>query len=133
MIIAALSARKPRGYSEVGFVLRDLGVLCEDDASLLKSMAGSRSTPVHEYVFIDREGIGGYASGVRRSVLRLVASMLKGLENEQLDPSIRDIEELNERLRSILYGRVVIALPCGGRVKDERRSSHDMDGGGSGE
>jgi len=132
MIIAALSARRPCGYSEVGFVLGDLRVLCENNVLLLKSMAGSRSILVHGYVFIDREGIGGYASGVRRDILRLVASMLKGLENGQLDPLIRDIEELNGRLRSILHGRVVIALPHGGRVKDERGSSHDMGGGGSG-
>jgi hypothetical protein len=132
MIIVALSARRPCGYSEVGFPLGDLGVLCENNALLLKSMAGSGNILVHGYVFIDREGVGGYASGVKRGVLRLVASMLKGLENGQLDPLIRDIEELNGRLRSMLHGRVVIALPCGGRVKDERGSGHDMDGGGSG-
>ena len=132
MIIVALSARRPRGYSEVGFVLRDLGVLCEDDASLLKSMAGLRNILVHEYVFIDRERIREYANRLKHNVPRLVASMLKGLENGQLDPLIRDIEELNGRLRSMLHGRVVIALPHGGRVKDERGSSHDMGGGGSG-
>jgi hypothetical protein len=132
MIIAALSDRKPRGYSEVGFLLGDLGVPCDNNVLLLKSMAGSRSIPVHRYVFIDREGIRGYASGVRRDILRLMASMLKGLENGQLDPLIRDIEELNGRLRSILHGRVVIALPHGGRVKDEHGSGRDMGGGGSG-
>jgi hypothetical protein len=95
-------------------------------------MAGSRSILIHEYVFIDRDRIREYANRLKHDVPRLVASMLKGLENRQLDPPIRDIEELNGRLRSILHGRVVIALPYGGRVKDERRSGHDMDGGGSG-
>jgi uncharacterized protein YutE (UPF0331/DUF86 family)/predicted nucleotidyltransferase len=117
MIIAALSAKRPRGYSEVGFVLRDLGVLCEDDASLLKSMAGLRNILVHEYVFIDRDRIREYANRLKHDVPRLVASMLKGLENRQLDPPIRDIEELTGRLRSVLHGRVVLALLYGGRVK----------------
>jgi uncharacterized protein YutE (UPF0331/DUF86 family) len=40
MIIVALGWRKPRAYSEIGYILREYGVVSDGDADLLKSMAG---------------------------------------------------------------------------------------------
>jgi len=55
MVITALGGKTPKGYSEVGELLSDMGVLGEDDARLLKSMGGMRNILVHAYATIRRD------------------------------------------------------------------------------
>ncbi len=57
MTIAALRGRKPRGYSEVGFVLEELGIINHEQAELLTGVAGLRSMLVHMYAHVNKEKV----------------------------------------------------------------------------
>jgi uncharacterized protein YutE (UPF0331/DUF86 family) len=89
VIIAALGWRRPRAYSEIGYILREHGVIGDDEARLLKSMAELRSFLVHAYAVVDkvtefaerlRVDAPGIASTVLRvSLLTLLALLLRML------------------------------------------------------
>ncbi len=114
MVIAALGGRTPKGYSEVGDLLSDLGVLDEGDAKLLRSMSGMRNILVHAYATIKRDVITGSASRLRDDAPRLAKTLRGGLEGAAVDPPpTADLESLEKVLR----GRVKAALLFGGRAR----------------
>jgi uncharacterized protein YutE (UPF0331/DUF86 family) len=43
MVIVALSSRKPKTYSDIGYMFMELGIIGEEEAKLLKSLAGLRN------------------------------------------------------------------------------------------
>jgi len=65
MIIVALNAPKPSSYSEIGFILRDIGVLSNEDANLMRALAGLRNILVYSYVTVDREEIVEFSRKLR--------------------------------------------------------------------
>jgi len=116
MIIAALGYRRPRTYSEIGYILRELEMVSEDEAETLRSMAGLRNILVHVYANIDRNKILEYAESLKVDVARIKSNLLRGIENKPLDPPSGEIGELVEKLRSVLKGRVKLAFLYGGRT-----------------
>ena len=114
-MIAALSERTPRRYSEVGELLANLKPLSEEDAKLLKSMAGMRNILVHAYTAVDRGIVTSAASRLMEDAPRIAKAVEAGLKDKTLDPSA--YHTLCERLHSVFKGRVKAALLFGGRAK----------------
>jgi uncharacterized protein YutE (UPF0331/DUF86 family)/predicted nucleotidyltransferase len=115
MVITALGGRTPKGYSEVGELLSDLGVLGEGDAKLLKSMSGMRNILVHAYATIRRDIVTGSASKLRDDAPRIARALKGSLEGKVVDPT--SSADLAESLGNVFKGRVRAALLFGGRAK----------------
>jgi len=117
MVISALGRQRPRAYSEIGYILRDLGILDEEDASKLRSMAGLRNILVHAYADVDREKVFTFAERLKTDAPRIASIIMSRLETKPIDPPSEDTDLLVEKLRQVLKGRVAIALLYGGRTK----------------
>jgi len=118
MIIAALNAPRPRSYSEIALILRDLGVLGEEDANLLKALAGLRNILVHGYAVIDRERIMEFSRRLRGDATRIAHKLLSSVESS-IDPAplVNEVADVVERVRSVLAGRVTLAYLFGSRSR----------------
>ncbi len=116
MIVSAVGGPRPRSYSEIGSVLKDIGVVGEEEARLLKSMAGLRNLLVHAYAVVDRERVLELAERLKSDAPRIASSILRGLEERSVDPS-SEVDEVIEKVRRILEGKVVLAYLYGGRSK----------------
>jgi uncharacterized protein YutE (UPF0331/DUF86 family)/predicted nucleotidyltransferase len=115
MTITALGGKTPKGYSEVGELLSDMGVLGEDDARLLKSMGGMRNILVHAYTTIRRDLITDSSKSLREDAPRIAKALLDSLKGKAIDPP--SPTDLPERLSKVLKGRVSAAILFGGRAK----------------
>lgn len=81
MIIAVLNAPGPKSYSEIARILRDLGVLGEEDANLLRALADLRNILVHGYAVIDREKIMEFPHRLRSNATRIAHRLLSSVES----------------------------------------------------
>jgi uncharacterized protein YutE (UPF0331/DUF86 family) len=75
IVIAALGGRTPKGYSEVGELLSDMGVLNESDARLLRSMAGMRNILVHAHATIRGDLIADSSRSLRDDAPRIARAL----------------------------------------------------------
>jgi len=127
MVISALGGRKPRSYSDIGYILAELGIIGEEEARLLKSLAGLRNVLVHAYAYIDREKVLKFSKDLRVDIPRLVQKVLGSVEAKNLDPVATNVNEVVERLRDVLRGRVLIAFLYGGRARGyELKGDYDI-------
>jgi hypothetical protein len=115
MVIAALGGRTPKGYSEVGEVLSDVGALGEGDVKLLKSMSGMRNILVHAYATIRRDLIADSSRSLGQDAPRIAKALRSGLEGKVIDPP--SLADLEGTLGSVFKGRVKAALLFGGRAR----------------
>lgn len=115
MVISALGGRTPKGYSEIGELLSDLHVLSEDDAKLLKSMAGMRNILVHAYTAVRRDLLTDSSQSLRDDAPRLARLLKDGLKGKDIDPP--PLIDLAESLNHVFKGKVKAALFFGGRAK----------------
>jgi len=116
MIISAIGGPRPRSYSEIGPILKEMSVIGEEEARLLKSMAGLRNLLVHAYAVVERERVLEFAKRLKSEALRIASSALKGLEGKSVDP-LPEVGEVIEKLKRVLEGKVVLAYLYGGRAK----------------
>jgi uncharacterized protein YutE (UPF0331/DUF86 family)/predicted nucleotidyltransferase len=118
MIIVALNAPRPKSYSEIALILRDLGVLGEEDANLLKALAGLKSILVHGYAVINRERIIEFSRRLRSDATRIAHKLLSSVESS-IDPAplVDEVADVVERARSVLVGRVTLAYLFGSRSR----------------
>ena len=118
MIIAALNAPRPRSYSEIALILRDLGVLGEEDANLLRALAGLRNILVHGYAVIDREKIMEFSRRLRSDATRIANRLLSSVKNS-VDPAplVNEVASVVEKVKSVLAGRVTLAYLFGSRSR----------------
>ena len=116
MIISALGGRTPKSYSEIGVILHEIKVINSDEAKLLKSMAGLRNILVHLYAVVDREKILKFAKKLHEDAPRLAYKMFSRVSTRDIDP-IESVDEIVDRLREVLKGRVKAAFLFGGRIK----------------
>lgn len=117
MVVAALGLRRPRAYSEVGYILWEQGVLSRHDAEMLRSMAGLRNVLVHAYARVDRGRIFEFAERLKVDARRVASAVLKGVEGKPIDPPEDSVAGMVEKLKRALSGKVVLALLYGGRAK----------------
>lgn len=115
MATAALGGRTPKGYSEVGELLSDLGALGEGDAKLLRSMAGMRNILVHAYATIRRDLITDSSRSLRDDAPRIARALKGSLAGKVVDPP--SSADLAENLSDVFKGRVRAALLFGGRAR----------------
>lgn len=115
MVVATLGGRTPKGYSEVGELLSDLGALGEGDAKLLRSMAGMRNILVHAYATIRRDLITDSSRSLRGDAPRIARALKDSLVGKVVDPP--SSADLTKRLGKVFKGRVRAALLFGGRAK----------------
>jgi len=115
MVIAAVEGRTPKGYSEVGELLSDLGTLGEGDVKLLKSMSGMRNMLVHAYATIRRDLIVSSSKSLRQDAPRIARALRGSLEGKVIDPP--PLVDLAESLGNVFKGRVRAALLFGGRAR----------------
>lgn len=117
MIIVALGWRRPRAYSEIGYILRESGVIGDEEERLLRSMAGLRNVLVHAYAVVDRGKVTEFAEHLKVDAPRIASTVLRGVKGKPIDPPIVDVAEILEKLRNVLSGRVLLAFLYGGRAK----------------
>jgi uncharacterized protein YutE (UPF0331/DUF86 family)/predicted nucleotidyltransferase len=117
MVIAALGGRRPEAYSEIGVVLRELNVIGDEEALMMKSMAGLRNLLVHAYRVVDRDKVVEFAERLKTDAPRLTSRILRGVEGKNVDPPGLSVGEVVERVRGVLAGKVTLAFLYGGRVK----------------
>jgi hypothetical protein len=117
MVIAALGWRRPRAYSEVGYILWEQGILNRQDAEMLRSMAGLRNVLVHAYARVDRGRVLEFAERLKVDARRVASAVLKGVEGMAIDPPADSVAGMVEKLKRALSGKVVLALLYGGRAK----------------
>jgi len=121
MVISALKGKRPKAYSEIGYILQDLDVLEEREAKLLKSLAGLRNILVHAYATIDREKVAEFAERLICDAPRIVSMILKNVEKRDIDPEgeapKEEVEGIVDKLSKVFKGRVRAAYLFGGRVK----------------
>jgi len=86
MTIAITGNRRPKAYSEIGPLLHDTGILSQEDAKLLRSMAGMRNILVHAYAIIDRDKVLQAAKRLRHDAPRISSTILSGLRKRNVDP-----------------------------------------------
>jgi uncharacterized protein YutE (UPF0331/DUF86 family)/predicted nucleotidyltransferase len=115
MTITALGGKTPTGYSEVGELLSDMGVLGEDDARLLKSMAGMRNILVHAYTTIRRDLITDSSKSLRDDAPRIAKALRDSLKRKAIDPPTP--ADLPQKLSKVLKSRVSAAILFGGKAK----------------
>lgn len=114
MIVSILGSRTPKRYSEIGEILFNMGVLSENDAVLLRSMAGMRNILVHAYANIRRDLIITSVEKLRKDAIRISDILRKSLEGKSIDPQYTN--DLNT-LSKVFKGKVKVALLFGSRVK----------------
>ena len=117
MVVAALGLRRPRAYSEVGYILWEQGILSRHDAEMLRSMAGLGNVLVHAYARVDRGRIFEFAERLKVDARRVASAVLKGVEGKPIDPPEDSVAGMVEKLKRALSGKVVLALLYGGRAK----------------
>jgi hypothetical protein len=117
MVIAALGLRRPRAYSEVGYILWEQGILSRHDAEMLRSLAGLRNVLVHAYARVDRGRVLEFAERLKVDARRVASAVLKGVEGKSIDPPADSVAGMVEKLKRALSGKVVLALLYGGRAK----------------
>ena len=120
MVISALKGREPKAYSEVGYILHDLGVLEESDATLLKSMAGLRNILVHAYAAIDRGKIAEFSEKLKLDAPRIASTLTEKTRSKGIDPEENgenEVENIVNKLSKALQGKVKAAYLFGGRAK----------------
>ncbi|MCD6114454.1 MAG: DUF86 domain-containing protein [Thermoprotei archaeon] len=117
MAISALGAREPKAYSEIGYILYELGIIGERDAEILRSMAGLRNILVHSYARVDRGKIVGFSKKLRDDALRIANTILKSVREKNIDPKEEGLGEIISKLSRVLKGRVEAAYLFGGRAK----------------
>lgn len=118
MVVAGLGRRLER-YSDIGPLLRELGMLDEDDAKLLRAMAGLRNILVHMYASVDRSKVLEASKTLAVDAKRISESILEKVRSKGLDPKEGGVQhgKIVERLRDVLAGRVRLAYLFGGRCK----------------
>ncbi len=114
MVISVLDGKTPKKYSEIGEILFNMGILSENDAALLKSMAGMRNILVHAYTNIKRDIIKASVEDLRKDAVRISNILKKSLEGKSIDPQYTN--DLT-KLRGVFRGKVKVALLIGGRAK----------------
>ncbi|MGC8998149.1 MAG: type VII toxin-antitoxin system HepT family RNase toxin [Candidatus Bathyarchaeia archaeon] len=115
MAISAVGGRTPKGYSEIGTLLADLGLLDEKDAKVLKSMAGMRNLLVHAYAIVDKNILISSASRLVEDAPRIAKTLREGLKGRTIDPPA--VDEMQRNLQEVFKGRVKAAFLFGGRAK----------------
>jgi uncharacterized protein YutE (UPF0331/DUF86 family)/predicted nucleotidyltransferase len=115
MAISSAGGRTPKGYSEIGTLLADLGLLNEKDAKALKSMAGMRNILVHAYTSVDRSLVMRSANKLVQDAPRIAKTLKEGLKGKTKDPPAPDI--LKKNLKEVFKGKVKAAFLFGGRAK----------------
>jgi len=115
MVISALGGRTPKGYSEVGDLLSDLGALEETDSKLLRSMGGMRNILVHAYATVSRDVVSDASRRLRDDGPRIAKALRRSLDGREVDPPVPS--KLAESLKRVFEGKVDAALIFGGRSK----------------
>ena len=114
MALSALGAPKARSYGQIGEALRNRGVLTSEDAVALRALAGLRNMLVHGYAAVEPEKVLEYSGRIGQDALRIAERIVAALESREVDPPE---DELVERMRGVLRGRVKLAYLFGGRAK----------------
>ena len=129
MIIADLGLRKPGVYSELGSVLREHGVLTNEEEGHIKIVARARNTLAHAYRRLE----AGDLSSIEREILplaeRISRKLIKYTTETELDPESKaDIEDLRIKLEGVFKEhRVVLAYLFGSRSRGTAKSESDYD------
>ncbi len=120
--------RRPKAYSEIGPLLHDTGILSQEDAKLLRSMAGMRNILVHAYAIIDRDKVLQAAKRLRHDAPRISSTILSGLRKRNVDPEeYKCPKSLIGALAHTLRDKVNAAFLFGGRTKGyELKGDYDI-------
>ena len=110
MAISALGAREPKAYSEIGYILYELGIIGKRDAETLRSMAGLRNILVHSYARVDRRKIFEFSKKLRDDALRIANTILKSVREKNVDPKEEGLGEIISKLSRVLKGRVEVMM-----------------------
>ena len=116
MAISILNGRTPKKYSEIGEVLKELNLIDDKDAILLRSVAGLRNILVHIYARIDRDKVLSAAERIIYDAPRIASTIFNKVREREIDPKNIEKKYVVEKLSKILRNRVKAAFLFGSRV-----------------
>jgi len=129
MIVADLGLRKPGTYSELGGVMREVGVLTKEEEQHIKIIARARNTLAHAYRRLEIDDL----ASIEREILPLAEPISKklvgyiaetGLDPEQLS----GIEDARTKLEPVFKKHgVAFAYLFGSRARRTARRKSDYD------
>lgn len=129
MIVADLGLRKPGTYSELGSVLREHGVLTDEEEEHIRIIARARDTLAHAYRRLEISDL----SSIRREILPLSEVISRKLidytTKTGLDPEHKaPIEDLRIRLEPVFKKHeVALAYLFGSRSRGTAKRKSDYD------
>ncbi|KPV64093.1 MAG: Nucleotidyltransferase domain protein [Candidatus Bathyarchaeota archaeon BA2] len=129
MIVADLGLRKPGMYSELGSVLREHGVLTNEEEQHIKIIARARNTLAHAYRRLEV----GDLSSIEREILPLAETISRKLigytTKTGLDPEHKsNTEDLRIKLEPLFKKhKVALAYLFGSRSRGTAKRKSDYD------
>ena len=122
MLISAVGARRPSSYREIADVLEEIGALDRGQARLLRLMADMRNILVHAYTRVDRDLVLRASKSLITDAPMIAERILRKADEMVRDPDDFEgvsipLEDVLNKLREILKGRVKAAFLFGGRAK----------------
>ena len=124
MIVADLGLTKPRTYSELGVVLREKGMLGEQDAELIKEVVAARNAVAHAYREMKSGDLVELAASLLPKVEKLCKLLMDYVQKSNLDPETTTphmFKEVFER------NQVKLAYLFGSRARGASRYDSDYD------
>lgn len=85
-LIANLSWRSPKSYREVGVILKEKGVLTDDDFKQFVELVKVRNILVHNYVYISPERVYDIVREYTTVIAALMGKIINFMDNMKLDP-----------------------------------------------
>jgi len=115
MVLSAIGT-SPSGYGDTATSLGRHDLLPNEDAELMKAMAGLRNILVHAYIGANREIVIKSSTKLPEDAVRLANELLLSARRVIADPP-RTADALTETLRRVLEHRVKLAFIFGSQVK----------------
>jgi len=126
-LCSALRLRKPETYRDVARILKESGILGEEDSKRFELWIGFRNVLVHGYAYLDPERL---LQALREigELKRIAEELSKSIAEKNIDPS-EGLDDILEKVRRVLEPRsfVVFAYVFGSRVHGRYAVKNDVD------
>ena len=125
---AILGLPRLERYQDVARILRDQGVLDDEESRRLELWISLRNILVHGYARLDYEKLYEALSGVEE-LEHIIEKMHGYVESKSVDPEVAASQELVARVRGVLerYEGIVFAYIFGSHAKGTAREGSDVD------
>ena len=104
------------GYRDIALLLARLGFLTNEEANLMKAMAGLRNILVHGYARVNRKIVIESSKRLPDDATKLAERMVSSAKQTIKDPP-KNLDDILKKLRRALKGKVKLAFIFGSKIK----------------